>query len=608
MHEANHQKPDTSAVEASSSHEQNDEVAMSIESGVTAPLLPGLAAYGGKGKTPDLTPGNILALQRTLGNQAVMRMLADQKKRQNSSGKPALARSMVPGQPTKGNTPAPGEAKGADSKIPLPEKKVAEIQRAIGFEIEFGTWETAFSSGKRLPKGHKIVRKDGFAVEGEDADSEQSAIEIVTKPMPTKARAAEVLGHADTIMELLHSKKKPVSGKLIGGDDNIVITPGTEKAKIQASPSIGLDSIGGLYDEGTQNAKNLSKNIREFMSDEGNKNKYLGGETASKELEGFLTLVVDYLFQGCLAGRLGYPKSAFPVMARTSFTKMFSMMPEHAFFGKPENRDLWIEMVIDIAKKNPSMGTGTWQEIAAKPVMNMNLIAMENLPADKDQDQQTYKLNTTREDWLRNMPDNDKLSQSADKRFEGMGAYGNATDVGMVDAPPTQPKPQAPTEDVPSDKVPELEKVGEQVGEKMVSLINSHKDDPGEKEPEEQEAPVEKVDNEGEKPPTPTKVRKEAPLFELRGMADLFDIQTEISIGQFAAKSNEIFDLVDKANKGVQYEAQGGGVNMGHGGGVDSPGMWDKQAQPPTNAPVIQPPPTKTKKKWKQKWPFKLFT
>src|SRR5882724_8689903 len=86
-----------------------------------------------------LSRGQMLHLQRTIGNRAVQRLLQGQPQQ---AGKPIKI------------TPTAQRA----------------IQRAIGFEFEFGEWKTSHNDEGKSPlaKGEEIIKGAGYKIEGEE--------------------------------------------------------------------------------------------------------------------------------------------------------------------------------------------------------------------------------------------------------------------------------------------------------------------------------------------------------------------------------------------------------------------------------------------------------
>lgn len=456
------------------------------------------------------------------------------------------------------------------------------IQRAIGFEFEFGNWTTRHADDKSpLAKGEEIIKGDGFKVEGEDGQA-GSAIEVVTKPFAEAKEATQSVATAQEILAGM-SRTGATTADKFGGKANVEVEPQGAAGKFQASPAVALDKIGDLFREGSgQSYAGFAEMVHKTLNDKKTRKKYLEGNKPSPELEGFVMLVVSYLEQGANSFKLNYPKSAFKVMARTSFDKMFALVPEHGFFGKDSNRDKWVGLVMAVASKIPSIGKETsktkfeknWRgqykrnqmgmtiakvrdrsqkEMLDAPVLGMELMGMENLPSDKGEEQQGYKSNVTRKQWLERMPDEDLLSKSSDKRFEGMGAYGDATDK----------------EEIPEPEVPEseLQRIGEESATKALPSLDTG----GSREDHDNEAPVD------------LPKAKEAPLFELRGLRDMFGIDQDIGLSGWADKAKEVFDVVDKANaekddkgnvtKNVTFAPQGKPTVAPD---VDNEAIWDK--------------------------------
>lgn len=495
---------------------------------------------------------------------------------------PGPARWSSPPLGHEPSEPAAGGVPGVHTITPPAGVSGGVVQRAIGFEFEFGEWRTRHAKDKSLlAKGEPILTGPGFKVEGEDAGSE-SAIEVVTSPFTSYDDARGPVEQGRTFLRsVLGDGKKIVNASAYGGDAGVDIEPKAQAGKMQASPAVALDQIAGLFGKAGGTYKTFAQTITDQMDNQGFKTQHLGGEQASAELKGLVVLIVDYLNQGAAKTGLLYPKSAFRLMARTSFTKMFSLVPEHTFFGQAKNRDQWVDMVLSAAQVIGSIGKettgktlkkkygllGPWQEVAPTtrdlskkeirqaPVMDMPLAEMQNLPADQRKAQQSYKLKVTREEWLKTMPDADLLSKATDQRFEGMGAYGDATDLESV------PQPDAPKDLVgPLTKAPEkplgveegalspaMEKVVEQAVHEVLPKVEDQVDakSGGLKTP--------KTGTE----PSQGRVPREAPLFELRGLKDMFDVEQNIGLDDWLSRVQQVFKIVDEANGGASFAPQG---------------------------------------------------
>ena len=461
-------------------------------------------------------------------------------------------------------TAGPTTQANADSSVAQPKLVPGAggrgvIQRAIGFEFEFGEWITCHDDEEKteLAKGELIKKGDGFKAEGEDG-AKNSAIEVVTKPYATKDEAKDSVGKGQKLLQDMAAEGKEHKASKHGGQDNVLITPNGAAGKMQASPAVPLDQLAALYSQGVGGSyKGYVDAVQRELNSKSIKKKYLNGKAPSPELEGLIILTVDYLSAGASSKMLSYPKSAFKIMARTSFDKMFSLLPEHGFFGQAKNRDLWVELVMTIANKLvPSIGkkqdgfkTSLFGKIKRDskgmaipnikdrkpsesmkdPMMGMNLIGMDELP--EDDEGSIYQLNITREEWLKSMPDEDLLSKANDMRFEGMGAYGDSTDLEQV------------------------AKLGEDVGEKVASKVMG-------------EDTVEDVSASAHKP-------REAPIFEMRGLSDMFGITQDIDLTNWVTKVEQVFGVLEKAMGEASFAPQG---KPDIPKDVDNPKIWDKKA------------------------------
>lgn len=463
------------------------------------------------------------------------------------------------------------------------------IQRAVGFEFEFGEWKSYKNDDKksRLAKGEEIISGTGYKIEGEDTyDGKVSAVEVVTKPYTTKTEALESVTEAQQKMQSMSKDGEGIGhlANAYGGKESVFVEPHGKAGKVQASAAIPLDKLANLYSiQAGDDEKGLGASVKTRLQNKDLKDKYLDGQDASAELIGLVTLVLDYIEQGSGKGILSYPKSTFKLMARTSFDKMLTLVPEHSFFSNKSNIDKWAGLVLEIAaslgmsKKQEEVESKTsvmtdvevkkerkfkWmnqifgkkkvtekvmkelimkqtilvnqtaEELAEEPIINQVLMGMELLPEDSGKEQQSYKLKIKRIEWLKGMLKEDLISKATDKRFEGMGSYGVSTDVQVI------------PEDI------------EVVTEKAVSKA------------------VDELENEDEdQSKLVSKAKKEAPIFELRGMKDMFGIQQDINLTDWTEKVEAVFEVIEEANKGESF-APGGKPNIPKD--VDKPDIWEK--------------------------------
>lgn len=455
------------------------------------------------------------------------------------------------------------------------------IQRAVGFEFEFGEWTTCHDDEKQtaLDKGEEILDGGGYKIEGEDGAGGASAIEAVTKPFATREEAVESVTDAQSKFAAMSAKGAQHHASDHGGREDVLITPEGTAGKFQASPAIPLDQLPAFFATGKgKSYSGFVKGVHRELNEDGVKNKYLDGEAPSPELEGLVLLCVSYIEAGANKSPLFYPKSAYKVMARTSFTKMFSLMPEHEFFSEEQNRDKWVDLVMTVAaalvpnigkkqdgyeKKGPfgwggykrdnkNMLIPKYKDVAIEdskkdPMLGMALMGMD--PLEGDEDGTGYKLKITREEWLSHMADEDLMSKANDERFEGMGAYGNATDLEV-----TGDVADDADEDLADDHA---EQEGERIGEELARQVDNGGPD--------NDAP--------NAPDAPAQAPREAPIFEIRGLSDMFGIEQGVNLEQFADRVNEVFDKLDEAID-ASFAPQGK-PNIPED--VENPDIWDKQ-------------------------------
>jgi hypothetical protein len=108
-----------------------------------------------------------------------------------------------------------------------------------------------------------------------------------------------------------------------------------------------------------------------------------------------VTLLRHYLSQGGAGGKRSFPKGIFKVLARTDFKTMFSLVPEAAAIV--EHMDAWVTHVLDgLDEHAPVVG----------PAVNY----------DESGQLPDLRIDTTRGEWLRDMPEADRLTGHGHKR------------------------------------------------------------------------------------------------------------------------------------------------------------------------------------------------
>lgn len=350
----------------------------------------------------------ILAQQATVGNQAVQRLLA-----------------------------------GHRSARPVP------IQRAVGFELEVPSWHVQHPDGSRLPKGTEaaITDSEGKYVVSADDDGDRSDIEFVTEAFPSKKESDPALARMVNLANDMVQTGKLNSA--IKGDalipaqefaahgtpnDKALFDPGRGGAMsghIQVTIGIPLDRIGAAFGQLASGAAgDLAAVPAKKTLDKLGKAPQLpalgGAQGPSGELQGFLTLVVDYIVQGFVpmqyrrGARSEFPKSEFHLLAKTRFDKMLSMVPEYEQLinDKGQLKDTWIDWIIQAAL-GPLQGEKL-TEARQDRVLNKTF---------GEKDEKPYQIDVSRENWLKAMPQDDLLAEKQDPHLQGMGAFGKGADV-----------------------------------------------------------------------------------------------------------------------------------------------------------------------------------
>jgi len=429
------------------------------------------------------------------------------------------------------------------------------VQRAVGFEFEFGAWRSSHVADRsRLTKGETIEHGDGFQVQGEDVAGKdaESAVEFVTEPAATRDDVTRIVGGAATKAQAYLSGGDPVTAGAVS-----IKHGGATDAQMQVSPAVPLPAIPKLYGAAKQQtgAKFVASRVDARVSNSEFRDKHLEGNAPSPDLHGLLVLVVDYLRQGTSNASLNYPKEAIAMMARTSFTKMFSLLPEAERLT--EQREQWIAMVLDVlescnypiiapldgAPNKPALGQ-TFKDLdpveaptGGAATRDEQLAASQ--PATPGGRSGHHKLNVTREEWLRNMPERDLLSNATDHRFEGMGKLGTATDAEAAGA--------------------ELAAVALGADHAVATSSKAVAEDGASAQP-----PL------------------EAPLFELRGGTEMFGVPKTAKPGEWLAAANQIFETVDTANGGRVFRPEAQPLDRASAPKQSNPHLWDAvpQAQP----------------------------
>jgi hypothetical protein len=299
------------------------------------------------------------------------------------------------------------------------------IQRSMGIEIESSNFDVDTAepgkqgqpAASRLPpKGAPIAHGRGFQLQSEYKSDSARGIEFVTNPpgMPT---LNDWIQHAHVMASMAAEVERRQgrsfnAAELSGGDPrfqiighgqdlaaHVQVTLGVPLAAVprlfellagKAQPSsggtklsvMGKEAIGGAADT----AKQVTPGLQQSLG-------LLG--PPSGELLGLVTLIEEYLNAGSAEEVRTFPKAAVPVMARTSFKRMFAMLPLVEQFCIQLEMQKWIEAldkrVADVrqAGKSPVFKQTFFDPQSATP---------------------SVRLGTTAGDWLEQMPDRDLMT------------------------------------------------------------------------------------------------------------------------------------------------------------------------------------------------------
>ncbi len=369
-----------------------------------------------------------------------------------------------------------GHAHG--SAAPQARSAGAPIQGNFGFEVEVGGgdgWRATFDKKggevpdrardpetnkkpKLPPKGFAITSQDGFQLQAEDSGAERT-IEFVTDAPGLKSRSdfeKTLASVADLGKQLAQRNgQQAFNAGEIGGAPSIKLSPGGAlTGSLQATAGVPLAAIPALFDEikeagweGADNMQFAKKSAEKSL--EGIGNDIIGQEDVSGELLGLVTMLKYYIMLGSSKQFRSFPKGIFNVMSRTNFTKMFSMLPQHEREAIVNHMDTWVQAV-----------TGSFN--AQEPVVNSVFNYDDSHKSD------AMSIATTRQDWLEDMPNEDRLTKDGHQRedlrritpkeqkkqspqqmekrevsvkeatklkdkieglYEGLGAYGDKTDT-----------------------------------------------------------------------------------------------------------------------------------------------------------------------------------
>lgn len=424
-----------------------------------------VASDGGSHHRQGFAVHPLLALQRTVGNAAVSRLVgpprspddADPTRRASNTEatKPAVKNGAL-GASTMPYASGSVAAAGATAIGPI-----IRVQRAVGFEFETG-WMVSKADQARTPLKKKDPigpPRDGFKLEADEAGGGESEVEfIVHPPVAEGEQGAQRLDDVMTSIEVLGSSLEGVGrhrprfnfGEVTGRLDDAayLITP-TPDRQLQAGPQVtsGLD-LAKIEDLSPKAERRQDPITKEPMggaaqaphelqgslgqlSTQASKMRPFGVplKVMSPALKGLLAVITTYLNNGANkykgqelppdvihAVALSYPKQIGDVLlARTNFAQLFRLLHPWEQHLIKRTRDGWITLVLNntgneyrLTKHDSVIGRG----------VRLN---------DDDYEDSVDVPSLTIEDWLTGILDEvDLLTEIGDA--ESMGEFKNRTE------------------------------------------------------------------------------------------------------------------------------------------------------------------------------------
>ena len=302
-----------------------------------------------------------------------------------------------------------------------PAQAAAVIQRNVGMEVETSKyWQVWTADGgpdqapRPVPKGTPVVHRPHFQMQAEFAGDATSNLEMVTNPPGSISRTEYEACRDGMItlgreLEALQGQKPFNAAELAGGDPRFTIQPGVADqglgAHLQVTVGVPLASVPALFkhleDEGVEAPFKLANTATQTQQGIApGVATALGQAQISPELLGFITLIEQYLKEGGgnpnakQAQMATFPKGVFTLLARTDFKRMFELLPPNEQTAISNHLDAWVTAVL-----NKPGGAFAPDE----PVLKQTFL-------DPESTAPATTIDTTRADWLTNLPERDSLS------------------------------------------------------------------------------------------------------------------------------------------------------------------------------------------------------
>jgi hypothetical protein len=299
------------------------------------------------------------------------------------------------------------------------------IQRLVGFEVELRQddgWTVSedAENTKATDKGTPLVDGQQFQLQAEYSGS-KSVLEFVTDAPGLKDATEYETSVGDMIRlgkELDGKKEKEYKSEDFarGHAGHYMHRNPAQNiagASLQVTVGVPLASIPALFRnlEGIM-PKNEQDYYRQSLDRALSAERDLrvsGGHRASDELVGFMVMIQQYLIAGSpKQDKVNFPKGLIKVMARTDFNQMFQILPEADRKFIVDHLQKWIDLMLK-GESQPTQMDGNEQVI--KPLVS-----------DPGSPNPDMALVTTRQQWLENIPNSDRLTyagrnEQSDVRF-----------------------------------------------------------------------------------------------------------------------------------------------------------------------------------------------
>ena len=271
------------------------------------------------------------------------------------------------------------------------------VQRAVGVELEDTNWTVhATEPGKELKKFTRLAGGAKFELQAEFAGDDRWCIEIVTTQGGVETEALEgVLKEINTFADKMvtaaqAAQPRPLrTQELARGASGYTIQHAKPAApaftpSLQITVGVPLEAVPTAFAK-LSVVKVKVNSMAKDGADIARERVAAQFDDPSAKLIGFLTLVESYLRAGRGTERRTFPKGLFPVMARTDFASMFSLLDDHDKAAARADVGAWVTKVMRTA--------GLGDADADQPLL-------QQWYYDPQDEGRAFQINTTRRQWL----------------------------------------------------------------------------------------------------------------------------------------------------------------------------------------------------------------